>query len=110
MGIDTAMETGRIAADVLHNAITEAGPSALQQYPRRLDDAYAEHHKVGRVFARVVARPAAMHQVSQAMLRSRTLAESMLRISSGALRHAHVGPAELIDRAARTLVRLAPEA
>jgi geranylgeranyl reductase family protein len=110
MGIDTAMETGRMAADVVHEAITEGGPSALQRYPRLLDEAYAEHDKLGRLFARLAGRPSAMRQVSHAMARSRTLADLVLRITSGSLRHAHLGAPEAIDRLARTAAKLAPDA
>ena len=35
-GIDYAYETGRLAADVIHEALTDADPTALQRYPKLL--------------------------------------------------------------------------
>ena len=110
LGIDAAMETGRIAADVLHEALVESSPSILQRYPRLLDQAYAEHHKMARLFDRLMGRPTAMRQLSHGMVRSETLAELVLRISSGALRPDHLGAPEAVDRLTRAVMKLAPDA
>jgi geranylgeranyl reductase family protein len=110
LGIDAAMETGRMAADVLHEALDSGSPTALQHYPRQLEHAYAEHHKLARLFGRLMGHPTPMRQTTHAVLRSQTLAELMLRITSGALRPDHVGAAEALDRLARTAIKLAPDA
>ena len=39
--------------------------SALQQYPRRLDDAFGQYFKVGRLFARVIGRPTVMRELTR---------------------------------------------
>jgi geranylgeranyl reductase family protein len=110
MGVATAMETGRMAADVLHEAIAGGSPTALQHYPRQLEHAYAEHDKLGRLFGRLLGRPTPMRQVAHGMVRSQTLAELVLRISTGALRPDHLGAPEALDRLARAVVKLAPDA
>lgn len=110
LGIDAAMETGRMAAEVLHEALVDGSPTALQRYPRLLDQAYAEHHKLARLFVRLLGRPAAMRHVSSAVLRSQTLAELALRISTSSVRRDHVGAPEMVDRLARTVIKLAPDA
>ena len=109
LGIDAAMETGRLAADVLHEALVDHSPAALQRYPRLVDQAYAEHHKVARLFARLLGRPTAMRQVSHAVVRSQMLAEMVLRITSGSLRPDHLGAPETVDRLARTIMKVAPD-
>ena len=109
-GIDYAYETGRIAADVLHEALATNDASALQQYSRRLDDAYGQYFKVGRLFARVVGRPAVMRELTRLGLHNRTLMEWVLRIMSNELRSDETGPAEIAYRAANAIARMAPNA
>ena len=46
-GIDYAYETARMAADVIHEALSEGDASALQRYPKLLDDEYGQYFKVG---------------------------------------------------------------
>jgi menaquinone-9 beta-reductase len=110
MGVDTAMETGRVAADVLHEALDSGSPTALQHYPRLLEQTYADHDKLARLFGRLLGRPTAMRQVSHAVVRSQTLAELVLRIACGSLRPDHLGAPEAFDRLARTVMKLAPDA
>ena len=109
-GIDYAYETARIAAQVLHEALASNDPSALQQYPRRIDDEYGEYFKVARLFARVIGRPALMRELTRVGMHNRTLMEWMLRIMANLLRDDETGPAELAYRAAAKIVKLAPNA
>jgi geranylgeranyl reductase family protein len=109
-GIDYAYETGRIAADVLHHALTTNDASALQQYPRRLDDAFGQYFKVGRLFARVIGRPTVMRELTRLGMHNRTLMEWVLRIMANLLREDEKGPAELAYKAAAKIVKLAPNA
>ena len=109
-GIDYAYETGRIAADVLHEALATNDASALQQYSRRLDEAYGQYFKVGRLFARVVGRPAVMRELTRLGIHNRTLMEWVLRIMSNELRADETGPAEIAYRAASAIARMAPNA
>jgi geranylgeranyl reductase family protein len=109
-GIDYAYETGRIAADVLHEALANGDPSALQHYAKRLDAEYGEYFKVARLFARVVGRPAIMRELTRVGLHNRTLMEWVLRIMSNQLRDDETGPAEIAYRTAATIAKLAPNA
>jgi geranylgeranyl reductase family protein len=109
-GIDYAYETARMAADVIHEALTEGDASALQRYPKLLDAEYGQYFKVARLFARVIGRPALMRELTRVGMHSRTLMEWVLRIMANLLRPDEIGPAEAAYKAAAALVRLAPEA
>ena len=107
-GIDYAYETARMAADVIHEALVDADVTALQRYPRLLDDEYGQYFKVARLFARVIGRPALIRELTRAGMHSRTLMEWVLRIMANLLRPEEIGPAEAAYKAAAALVRLAP--
>jgi len=107
-GIDYAYETARMAADVLHEALTANDPTALQRYPRQLDAEYGEYFKVARLFARVIGQPAMMRELTRVGMHSRTLMEWVLRIMANLLRPDEIGPAEAAYKAAAALVKLAP--
>jgi flavin-dependent dehydrogenase len=109
-GIDYAYETARMAADVVHAALTEGDASALQRYPKLLDDAYGNYFKVARLFARVIGRPALMRELTRVGMHSRSLMEWVLRIMANLLRPDEIGPAEVAYKAAAQIARLAPEA
>ncbi len=109
-GIDYAYETGRLAADTIHEALVAGDPTALQRYPKALDAEYGQYFKVARLFARVIGRPALMRELTRVGMHSRTLMEWVLRIMANLLRPDEIGPAEAAYRAAAALVRLAPDA
>mgnify|MGYP001254054870 FL=1 len=109
-GIDYAYETGRLAAQVLHEALVTNDPTVLQQYPRHIDDEYGEYFKVARLFARVIGRPTLMRELTRVGMNSRTLMEWLLRITANLLREDEKGPAELAYKAAAKIVKLAPNA
>jgi menaquinone-9 beta-reductase len=109
-GIDTAFETGRMAADVTHDALTEDGPTALQHYPRLVADTYAEQYKLARLWGRLLGHPAAMSRVTGAAVRSHLVGDTLLRIMSGALRRDEFGAPETVARLASTVLQVAPDA
>jgi len=109
-GIDYAYETGRMAAQVLHDALAANDPTALQQYPRLLDEAFGEYFKVARLFARAVGRPGVMRELARAGIGNRSLMEWSFRIMANMLRPDELGPAEAAFKLASTLVKLAPNA
>jgi len=109
-GIDYAYETSRMAAEVLHEAITLNDPRALGRYQLMLDDEYGQYFKVARLFAKVIGRPALMRELSRVGIQSRTLMEWVLRIMANLLRPDEIGPAEAAYKAASAIVRLAPNA
>ena len=109
-GIDYAYETSRMAAEVLHEAITLNDPRALGRYQLMLDDEYGQYFKVARLFAKVIGRPVLMRELSRVGIQSRTLMEWVLRIMANLLRPDEIGPAEAAYKAAAAIVRLAPNA
>jgi len=109
-GIDYAYETARMAADVIHEALADGDPTALQRYPKLLDDEYGQYFKVARLFARIIGRPALMKELSRVGMHSRSLMEWVLRIMANLLRPDELGPAEAAYKAAAALVRFAPDA
>lgn len=110
MGIDASFETARMAADVIHEALTEAGPTALQRYPRRLAEQYGEQYKTARLWARALGRPAVMRNCAAAAAHSEMLASSTLRVMLGMLRPGVPALPESAARVAATVLRLAPDA
>ena len=109
-GIDYAYETGRLAAQVLHEALVTDDPTLLQRYPRMLEDEYGEYFKVARLFARVIGRPALMRELTRVGMNSRTLMEWVLRIMANLLRPDEIGPAEAAYKAAAQIAKIAPRA
>jgi menaquinone-9 beta-reductase len=107
-GIDCAYSTGRMAADVLHRAIIDNDPVALQTYGEKYDAEYSQYFKVARLFTKVIGRPAVMRELARVGMHSRPLMEWMLRISANMLRPEETGPAEAAYRAAANIARLFP--
>jgi geranylgeranyl reductase family protein len=108
-GIDYAYETGRLAAQVLHEALSTGDGLALQQYDKLLDAEYGLYFKVARLFAVVIGRPALMRELTRVGMRSRTLMEWVLRIMANLLRPDELGPAEAAYKAAAALARAFPD-
>lgn len=109
-GIDYAYETGRLAAEILHQAIVSNDPTVLQTYEGRLQAEYGQYFKVARLFAKIIGKPALMKEMTRVGMHSRTLMEWVLRIMANLLRPDETGPAEAAYKAAAALARLAPDA
>ncbi len=109
-GIEYAYETGRMAANVLHEALADDSPAALQRYPALLEAAYSDYFKVSRLVARFVGRPGLMRRVADAGTKSKSMTEWMIRLSGNMLRDNEFGPAEAAFRSASLLIKLAPNA
>ena len=108
-GIDYAYETGRMAADLLHEALTTGNGLVLQQYPRLLEAEYGLYFKVARLFAHVIGNPPLLNQLTRVGMQSRTLMEWVLRIMANLLREDELGPAEAAYKAVAAIVRVVPE-
>jgi geranylgeranyl reductase family protein len=106
-GIAYAYETGRMAADVLHEALVSGGLD-VSAYDRRLQEEYALYFKVARAFVRIIGRPALMRALVGTGMHSRTLMEWVLRIMANLLRPDELGPAEAAYKAVAAIARLAP--
>jgi len=109
-GIDYAYETGRLAADLLDEALLSGDALALARYTRLLDEEYGLYFKVARLFARVIGNPTLMRELTLVGMQSRTLMEWVLRIMANLLREDELGPAEAAYRAIAAMVRHVPEA
>jgi geranylgeranyl reductase family protein len=106
-GIAYAYETGRLAADVLHQVLIDDDGLALQDYQRRLDAEYGLYYRVARAFVHIIGNPPLMRAMVQTGMHSRTLMEWVLRIMANLLRPDELGPAELAYKAVAQLARVA---
>ena len=109
-GIEYAYATGRLAGEVLVDAIEHRDSTALQRYPVLVDEAYGTYFKVGRLLDRVAGRPWVMRRLAKTVVRLPGVGGAVVRIAANQLRPNHPGGAEIAFRAARTLTRFAPEA
>ena len=109
-GIAYAYETGRLAAEVLHEALVTGDGLALRAYDVRLQATYGLYFKVARAFVRIIGRPELMRALVGTGMHSRTLMEWVLRIMANLLRPDELGPAEAAYRAVAAIARRAPAA
>lgn len=107
-GLRAALLSGSIAGDVLVEALGPASATSLQRYPKLLDEHFEPSYGVGRLADRIVGHPAISRLATVRAARSRTVANSFLRLATGALRPGHLGPAELTFRVARALGAVLP--
>jgi geranylgeranyl reductase family protein len=78
-GIAYAIETGQIAAELVHEALITDRPAVTMQYPRVLEDTYGAYFMVGRWFASVIGKPAIMGRATNALLPRRGIMSFALR-------------------------------
>ena len=109
-GIAYAYETGRIAADVLSEALTTGSGLVLSDYDRRLQDTYGLYYKVARAFVHIIGRPELMRLLVGTGIRSQPLMEWVLRIMANLLRPDELGPAEAAYKAVAAIARMSPAA
>ena len=107
-GISLAYETGRIAADVLDQALLTGDGLALQRYPQRLDETYGLYFKTARLFVKAIGNPKVMRELTRVGFRSRTLMEWVLRIMANLMRPDERGGAEIAYKMVATVVRVTP--
>ncbi len=108
-GMLAALTTGRIAAEVLDEALTVGNSTTLQRYPARLDESFAQYHKVGRLSARFLGRPWLLGLALRSGIRSEAAMGAALRIATDELRSdGQHGGAERAYRLALLIARFAP--
>ena len=78
-GIAYAIETGEIAAELVHEALITDRPAVTMQYPRVLEDTYGAYFMVGRWFASVIGKPAIMGRATDTLLPRRGIMSFALR-------------------------------
>jgi flavin-dependent dehydrogenase len=109
-GIAYAYETGRMAAEILDEALTTGSGLVLSDYDRRLQAEYALYYKVARAFVHIIGRPELMRLLVGTGIRSQSLMEWVLRIMANLLRPDELGPAEAAYKAVAAIARLSPAA
>ncbi|WP_377269876.1 geranylgeranyl reductase family protein [Peterkaempfera sp. SMS 1(5)a] len=110
-GIAYAMESGRIAADVVVQArarVTEAGRErALEAYPQVLKDVYGGYYTLGRAFVKLIGNPRVMRVATERGLTHPMLMKFVLKLLAN-LTDPRGGDA--MDRIINGLARVAPNA
>ncbi len=110
-GIPYAMESGRVAADVIAQAqrrrTADARERVLQSYPTEMDRRYGGYYTLGRIFVRLIGRPEVMRFATHHGLPHHTLMRFTLKLLAN-LTDPHDGDA--MDRIVNGLSRLAPAA
>jgi flavin-dependent dehydrogenase len=86
-GIGRAHRSGRIAADVLHQALSSTdsvtSANAIQQYSALIGDGVDSHDHLGRLAARIAGRPALLARLRRASLASDAVGRVAGRIALG---------------------------
>ena len=110
-GIAYAMESGRIAADVVTQALARpddaAREKALQAYPTAMKDALGGYYTLGRVFVKLIGNPEVMKLATRYGLPRPTLMRFTLKLLAN-LTEPRGGDA--LDRVINGLTKIAPAA
>jgi len=110
-GIAYAMESGRLAAEVVAQAFArpdDAGRErVLQSYPKVMKDALGGYYTLGRWFARAIGNPEVMRLATKYGLPRTTLMRFLLKVMAN-LPEQHGGRAD--DRLIHVLSSMAPSA
>ena len=110
-GIAYAMESGRLAAEVVAQALAE--PEGLRRervlhgYPRALDAEYGGYYTVGRLFVRAIGHPSVMKLCTRHGLPHPTLMKFCLKLLANL---ADPRGGDAFDRIVTALNRIAPAA
>ncbi|WP_369016043.1 geranylgeranyl reductase family protein [Streptomyces sp. B1866] len=109
-GIAYAMESGRIAADVLvqaHARTADQREAALQRYPKVLKDTYGGYYTLGRAFVKLIGNPTVMRLAAQRGMTHPLLMRFTLKLLAN-LTDPQGGDA--MDRIINGLAKIAPRA
>ena len=99
-GIDYAYETGKMAADLVAEAIATGDGGVIWRYPKMLDENYGAYFHVARLFARLIGKPALLRELTRIGMQSRPAMEWALRIMANLMDPDDPGPAEYIYKVA----------
>lgn len=110
-GIDYALESGHMAAEIVVQALARPEGPAREQvlagYASALDAEYGGYFTLGRVFAKMIGNPTFMKQATKYGLPRTSLMRFTLKLMAN-LRDPHDG--DVSDRVINTLARIAPAA
>jgi flavin-dependent dehydrogenase len=110
-GIAYAMESGRMAAEIVAQALAE--PDAyrrervLEGYPKALDDTYGGYYTVGRLFVKAIGHPSVMKLATRHGLPHPTLMRFCLKLLANL---AEPRGGDAFDRIVSGLNRITPAA
>jgi len=104
-GIAYAMESGRLAAELIHEALVLDRPGLAQLYPTMLRRRYGRYFAVGRGFVRAIGSPTVMRTAVRYGLPRERLMRFLFKLMAN-LTDGRGG--DLDDRLMHVLVRLAP--
>ena len=107
-GVDAALMSGRLAAEVLDEALTTGNSTTLQRYPTMLANQTGQYQKVGRLTARFLGRPMILRSALRLGLGSDRIAGAALRIATNELRADQRGGAERAYAVASAISKFAP--
>jgi geranylgeranyl reductase family protein len=79
-GIAYALETGKLAAGMVSEALADGRSAYLSHYREALHDHYGAYYRVGRIFTECIARPAVFRAMCQVGLRSKTMMSFVLQV------------------------------
>ncbi|MEV0676536.1 geranylgeranyl reductase family protein [Actinosynnema sp. NPDC050436] len=85
-GIGYAMESARIAAESVVQALARSGPSrerALHGYPVRIEQALGSYYRMGNLFSRLIGHPTIMRTATKYGLPRKTLMKLVLKLLAG---------------------------
>jgi geranylgeranyl reductase family protein len=108
-GLESALETGQIAASVLAQAITDGNGLVLRTFERYLAAERGRQLKVARLAARAVARPRVSRPLTNWASRSPAILGGGLRIVTGLLRTDQPGRAERTFERVAKIASIIPE-
>ncbi len=110
-GIAYAMESGRLAADVVAQAFARSDDAGrervLLSYPQVMGDALGGYYTLGRWFAKAIGNPEVMRLATKYGLPRRTMMRFLLKVMAN-LAEPHGGDAS--DRLVHAMARMAPDA
>jgi menaquinone-9 beta-reductase len=79
-GIAYAIESGEIAAELIHEALLSGRPGVTMMYPEALRQRYGSYYKLGRGFARAIGKPAVMGVTTRYLLNHPSVMAFALRV------------------------------
>jgi flavin-dependent dehydrogenase len=106
-GIAYAMESGEVAAELIHDALVNDRPGLAHLYPAVLRERYGSYYTLGNLFVKGIGEPRVMQILTDYGLRIRPLMRFLVRLM-GNLTDGKAGGAQ--DRLIYALERLAPAA
>jgi geranylgeranyl reductase family protein len=110
-GIDYAMESGHLAADIIAQALARPTPAqrerALYEYPRILKETHGGYFTIGRIFVRAIGDPRVMKFVTRHGMPHPTLMRFTLKLLANLT---DPGGGDAMDRIINAMSKVAPAA